>query len=82
MIHVRPVSFKDCGIERAAILSRAFSAVIVFQRAQQSLVQPHGHEYRNRIFRRDVGARVPQIEGIVASLDGRHIDVHEFNRMV
>ena len=82
VVHIGPVGLKHGGVERPAIPRRAFSAMIGLHRAQQFLIQPHGHEHGGGILCRDVGARVPQVEGVVQPLDGRHIDVHEFHRMV
>ncbi len=81
MIHVRPVGQEHAGIERAAIHRRALASAKPFRRAQQALLEAHGHKHGLLVLRR-AHARVVQIERVVFALHRRHVDVHELDGRV
>jgi hypothetical protein len=70
MIHIRPVCQKHGRIQSAPVHRRSLPGVIALHRTKQRLIQPHRHEYRNRILRH-ANLSVIQVERISTSIRRR-----------
>ena len=56
--------------------------MIIRDRLQQRLIQPHKHELRDLIFHRHLVARIAKVEGIVVTLGHGDVDVEVIDQLV